>query len=123
MSCRQWKKYLAYLAFVLSFVNCVVLMVYIHSNYSTLPGLRSLIRNSSAGESIQLMDFNDLGNSKERVLLLVIVGSAPQQSDRRQAIRDTWWRHCTHSEVSTQARLADLLFWGMRRGQSILIPV
>ncbi|KAJ7389224.1 hypothetical protein OS493_032692 [Desmophyllum pertusum] len=91
------EKYLAYLAFVLSFVNCVVLMVYIHSNYSTFPGLRSLIRNSSAGASITLMDFNDLGNSKERVLLLVIVGSAPQRSDRRQAIRDTWWRHCTHS--------------------------
>ncbi|KAL9979936.1 hypothetical protein ACROYT_G008457 [Oculina patagonica] len=50
-------------------------------------------------ESIALMNFKDLGNGKERLLLLVIVNSAPHKSDRRQAIRSTWWRHCTHSQV------------------------
>ncbi|KAJ7389237.1 hypothetical protein OS493_032705 [Desmophyllum pertusum] len=69
-------------------------------NNSTHPDITTItIPLMDFNDSIPLMDFNDLGNSKERVLLLVIIGSAPQRSDRRQAIRDTWWRHCTHSQV------------------------
>ena len=33
--------------------------------------------------------------SKLQVLLLVIVTSASQRQDRRDAIRNTWWRKCT----------------------------
>ena len=73
-------------------------------NNSTHPDITTItIPLMDFNDSIPLMDFNDLGNSKERVLLLVIIGSAPQRSDRRQAIRDTWWRHCTHSQVSKYA--------------------
>ena len=49
---------------------------------------------------IQLMNFNDLGSGKEEVSLLVITNSAPHKSDRRMAIRSTWWRHCRESQVN-----------------------
>ena len=50
--------------------------------------------------SLPLIDFKDLGNEKQKVLLLVIVSTAPQRFDRRQAIRGTWWKHCTGDKVS-----------------------
>ena len=31
---------------------------------------------------------------KKRVNILVIVSSAPQRSDRRENIRQTWWKDC-----------------------------
>jgi len=49
---------------------------------------------------LPLIDFKDMGNKKKKVLLLIIVSTAPQRSDRRQAIRDTWWKHCTGGKVS-----------------------
>ena len=49
---------------------------------------------------IPIMDFQDLGVNKKKVMLLVIVVTAPQRFDRRQAIRDTWWKHCTGDKVS-----------------------
>ena len=33
--------------------------------------------------------------NKPQVLLLVIVSSAPRRQDRRNAIRETWWKKCT----------------------------
>ncbi|XP_022791584.1 uncharacterized protein LOC111330874 [Stylophora pistillata] len=54
---------------------------------------------SYSGKSVPLMDFKDLRGRKERVLLLVTVGSAPQRFDRRQAIRDTWWKYCNQKKV------------------------
>ena len=38
------------------------------------------------GETIQI--------KKKKVDLLVIVSSGPRRADRRQAIRDTWWKDC-----------------------------
>jgi len=49
--------------------------------------------------SLPLINFKDLGSNKRKVLLLIIVSSAPQRFDRRQAIRDTWWKHCNGSQV------------------------
>lgn len=54
---------------------------------------------SYSGKSIPLMDFKDLQKRKKRLLLLVTVGSAPQRFDRRQAIRDTWWKFCYEKKV------------------------
>jgi len=50
--------------------------------------------------SLPLIDFNDLGDKKSKVLLLIIVSTAPQRFERRQAIRDTWWKHCTGGQVN-----------------------
>jgi len=50
--------------------------------------------------SLPLINFKDLGSNKRKVLLLIIVSSAPQRFDRRQAIRDTWWKHCNGSQVN-----------------------
>lgn len=35
-----------------------------------------------------------LPNRKKKVRLLVIVSTAPQRYDRREAIRKTWWSQC-----------------------------
>jgi len=50
--------------------------------------------------SLPLINFKDLGSHVRKVLLLIIVSSAPQRFDRRQAIRDTWWKHCNGSQVN-----------------------
>ena len=34
---------------------------------------------------------------RKRVNLLVIVTSAPSRTDRRDAIRDTWWKSCQNN--------------------------
>ena len=49
-----------------------------------------------------LINFNDLGTNKTKVLLLLIVSTAPQRYQRRQAIRDTWWKHCSGTQVSNK---------------------
>jgi len=36
--------------------------------------------------------------NKTRVNLVVIITSAPKRSDRRQAIRDTWWQQCKSND-------------------------
>ena len=49
---------------------------------------------------IPIMDFKDLGSAKEKLLLLILVSTAPGRFKRRQAVRDTWWKHCNGSQVS-----------------------
>ena len=31
---------------------------------------------------------------KKKVTILLIISSGPRRSDRRNAIRETWWKHC-----------------------------
>ena len=54
----------------------------------------------------RLIDFKDLGRDKRAVLLLIIVTTAPARFERRQAIRETWWKHCSgnQAQVSRQDR-------------------
>ena len=54
----------------------------------------------------QLIDFKDLGKDKRAVLLLIIVSTATARFERRQAIRETWWKHCSgnQTQVSRQDR-------------------
>ena len=85
MKCRV--KYLFYLVFSLGFASSLVLMVY-------------KVTQQDMHDSIPMMNFKDLGNDKKQLLLLVFVNSAPHKFERRQAIRSTWWRHCTHSQVN-----------------------
>ena len=63
---------------------------------------------------IPIMDFQDLGVNKKKVMLIIVVITAPKRFDRRQAIRDTWWKHCTGDKVSkhsdTQAFVITDLF-------------
>ena len=65
--------------------------------------------DSDINETIhQLIDFKDLGRNKRAVLLLVIVSTAPTRFERRQAIRETWWKYCSdgnQAQVSRQDRL------------------
>ena len=49
---------------------------------------------------LPILDFQDLGINKKKVMLLIIVSTAPARFDRRQAIRGTWWKHCTGDMVS-----------------------
>ena len=44
-------------------------------------------------QPLPLEDLNEL-NYKPRVLLLAIVSSAPKRQDRRNAIRQAWWKKC-----------------------------
>ena len=64
--------------------------------------IRHLLENPTgvSHPSLPLIDFNDLGTNKKKVLLLLIVSTAPQRYKRRQAIRDTWWKHCSGTQVS-----------------------
>ena len=63
---------------------------------------RNLALNISEDTGLPLLNFKDLGGNKAKVLLLVIVSTAPQRFDRRQAIRDTWWKHCAGDQVKLQ---------------------
>lgn len=63
---------------------------------------RNLALNISENTGLPLLNFKDLGGNKAKVLLLVIVSTAPQRFDRRQAIRDTWWKHCAGDQVKLQ---------------------
>ena len=56
----------------------------------------------------QLIDFKDLGKNKRVVLLLIIVSTAPARFERRQAIRETWWKHCSGNQ--TQVGRQDRFF-------------
>ena len=101
MKCRI--KFLVYTVFSLGFASSLLLMVY---NVTHL-GMPRLLRNASISlnetppdDFVQLMNFNDLGSGKERLHLLVVTNSAPHKSERRMAIRSTWWRHCTESQVN-----------------------
>ena len=92
-----------YTVFSLGFASSLLLMVY----SVTYSGIPQLLRNASItltetppDDFIQLMNINDLGSGKEKVHLLVVTNSAPHKSDRRMAIRSTWWRHCAESQVN-----------------------
>lgn len=72
-----------------------------HFMVNRMGSQRNIDDLSYSGKSDPLMDFKDLGGRKERVLLLVTVGSAPQRFDRRQAIRDTWWKYCNQKKMAS----------------------
>lgn len=72
-------------------------------NFSSFTGNLDSVVSKELSRTSQVIDFKDLGNNKEKVLLLIIVSTAPQRLDRRQAIRDTWWKHCTGDEVKQQS--------------------
>ena len=113
MRCRI--KSLVSILLSVGFASSLVLMVYnvTHSGMPLLPRHAAILLNEippdippdirpdiPPDDFIQLMNFNDLGSGKERVDLLVVTNSAPHKSDRRMAIRSTWWRHCTESQVN-----------------------
>ena len=72
----------------------------VKSSRISIPTVHSEIEAMDDVDLLPIMNFKDLGSRKKKVLLLVIVSTAPQRFDRRQAIRDTWWKHCTGNQVS-----------------------
>ena len=60
-------------------------------------------RSNTAGSTVQrklnVTDLQEVQN-KVSVLLLLIVTTAPSRYDRREAIRQTWWKKCDGVEVS-----------------------
>lgn len=49
---------------------------------------------------LPLSHIRDLGANKPRALLVIIVSTAPVRWERRDAIRQTWWKRCNTKEVS-----------------------
>ena len=121
MSSKRPSAIQVYWLFFATFACAMVLMVYFY--HLTLPGQiikhpiasckanqESTISNPNAvyheteavvnTNLIPIMEFEDLGVNKKKVMLLIVVTSAPKRFDRRQAIRDTWWKHCTGNKAS-----------------------
>lgn len=47
---------------------------------------------------LPISHIQDLGEDKPSVLLVIIVSSAPVRWERRDAIRQTWWKYCRISD-------------------------
>ena len=60
---------------------------------------RSNIVGSTVQRKLNVTDLREVQN-KVSVLLLLIVTTAPSRYDRREAIRQTWWKKCDGVEVS-----------------------
>lgn len=59
--------------------------------------------NIPNANTLPLMNFRkQLGTYKKKVMLLIIVSTAPGRFERRQAIRTTWWKHCIDDKVSAE---------------------
>ena len=54
---------------------------------------------ASTSSMLNVSDLQENGN-KVSVLLLLIVTTAPSRHERREAIRETWWKKCDGIEVS-----------------------
>ena len=78
-------------------------------DYFTIRRFRYETDDSDMNETLhQLIDFKGLGRNKRAVLLLIIVSTARARFERRQAIRETWWKHCSdgnQAQVGRQDRL------------------
>ena len=72
--------------------------------YNRLQPLRDMFANASKvkGKRSNMLNVSDLQEVqiKESVLLLLIVTTAPSRYERREAIRQTWWKKCDGTEVS-----------------------
>ena len=134
MSCPRLPALLVYMLFISSVFCSVALMLYTYfliqpqrvRNPSLLPQIgctpdkykeanHEEQQEISNINPIPLIDFKDLGSKKEKVMLLIIVSTAPQRMDRRQAIRDTWWKHCDGSMVRRQELTNADVFPGLWR--------
>lgn len=71
--------------------NCLQPLRDMFANVSKVKGRRSNMLNVSDLQEVQ---------NKESVLLLLIVTTSPSRYERREAIRQTWWKKCDGTEVS-----------------------
>ena len=62
-------------------------------NYSNLISYNSYILKNPIYANFSIKP----NQSRKRVNLLVIVTSAPSRIERRNAIRDTWWKSCQNN--------------------------
>ena len=49
---------------------------------------------------LPISHIRDLAENKSRVLLVIVVSTAPLRRERREAIRQTWWKHCKAEKVN-----------------------
>ena len=60
-------------------------------------------QTSNVHLGLPITPITDLGQKKTPVLLVIIVSTSPVRWKRREAIRNTWWRHCNSTEVRNGA--------------------
>ena len=60
------------------------------------------IRAATGILTLPQMDFEDLKEKKANILLLIIVRSGADRKPRRDALRETWWKHCRGAQVRNQ---------------------
>lgn len=59
---------------------------------------------------LPISHIRDLGENKARVLLVTIVSTAPVRWERRDAIRQTWWKYCNATKEVSAAFHGSLKF-------------
>lgn len=52
---------------------------------------------------LPISHIRDLGANKARFPLVIIVSTAPVRWERRDAIRQTWWKHCNATKEVSEA--------------------
>ena len=62
----------------------------------------SIITAGTGILTLPQMDFEDLKEKKANILLLIIVRSGADRKPRRDALRETWWKHCRGAQVRNQ---------------------
>lgn len=82
-----------------------------HNSSPRLPNISNKGCASSSNSDASIPDANNvplmnlrkqLGKNKKKVMLLIIVSTAPGRFERRQAIRTTWWKHCIDDKVCAE---------------------
>ena len=72
------------------------------TNFSVSKTQLSNIRAATGVLTLPIMDFEDLKEKKANILLLIIVRSGADRKPRRDALRETWWKHCRGAQVRNQ---------------------
>ena len=75
------------------------------ANYIAIENGAITWKHKPEGVGIRLSDVTDLAENKTHVMLVVVVSSAPVRRERRDAIRDTWWKRCRSGKVNWGERL------------------
>ncbi|XP_032221470.2 uncharacterized protein LOC5520674 [Nematostella vectensis] len=78
----------------LQLTSNIFLKTHNHPSYTTTLG--DVLERQ---EDLILADFQDRGINKTEVLLVLIVSSAPRRKDRRDSIRQSYWKYCKTSQV------------------------
>ena len=76
---------------------------------------RENITATTENLTLPIMDFEDLKEKKVHILLLLIVRSGASKRNRRDAVRETWWKHCRGTQVMNHIKDHKLLMSPTKR--------